>query len=112
VGLALAVAAVWKEMEVGAETEAGRGWKLGVRTARAMVTRLGGGGGAGGWPPLVGAGFIGDAADGISCRTWTSARSTAAPIVCPAAAPPREAEGGAVPCRPDQRRMEAARHRA
>ena len=61
---------------------------------------------------MVGAGFIGDAVDEISCRTWTSARSTAAPIVCPAAAPPREAEGGAVPCRPDQRRMEAAGHRA
>ena len=43
VGLALAVAAAWKEMEVGAETEAGRGWKLGTRTARAMATRRGGG---------------------------------------------------------------------
>ena len=55
VGLALTVAAAWKEMEVGAETEAGRGWKLGTRTARAMATRLGGGRGPGsGWLAAVG----------------------------------------------------------
>jgi len=42
-GFAFAAATAREEMETGVETEAGRGWKLGARTARAMAMRLGGG---------------------------------------------------------------------
>ena len=46
-------AAARDDVEAGAETEAGRGWKRGARTARAMATRLGGWPGSG-WLAAVG----------------------------------------------------------
>lgn len=51
-GLAFAAAA--REVEAGAEMEAGRGWKRGVRTATAMaMPMLMRGQRMAAWPPLV-----------------------------------------------------------